>query len=92
MEHKVKIEPFLNRDGKIVQFPHKQTVKYALLEYLAQKFEPNRTYSEHEVNVLCDEWHTFGDYFLLRRELIDQGLLCRTADGSHYWRVHIPPQ
>lgn len=87
MEQKVSIEPFINSEGKITQFPQKQKAKCALLEYLARKFEPNRTYSEREVNALCDEWHTFGDYFLLRRELIDHGFLCRTSDGSQYWRT-----
>ena len=84
---KVGIERFLDSEGKITQLSRKRDVKMALLTYLAEKFERDRTYSEKEVNLICDAWHTFGDYFLLRRELVDHGLLCRTPDGTRYWRT-----
>ncbi len=87
MEQKTEIKQFLDDSGKITQLPKNQKVRYVLLEYLAGKFESDSTYSEREVNVICDKWHTFGDYFLLRRELVDNGLLCRERDGSRYWRV-----
>lgn len=83
----VKYSQFLDDSGKIVRLPQKLKVRHALLEYLAEKFELGRTYTEREVNALCDEWHTFGDCFLLRRELVDYGLLCRERDGSRYWRT-----
>lgn len=92
MEPTVKIKQFLDGGGKITQLPQKQKVKFALLEYLTEKFEPGRMYSEREVNDICSRWHTFGDYFLLRRELVDHGLLCRERDGSHYWRAQIARQ
>ena len=86
MEPKINMEPFLNREGQLTQLPQKQKVRLALLTYLAGKFEPDRTYCEREVNAICDTWHTFGDYFLLRRELVEHGLLCRKRDGSEYWK------
>ncbi len=89
MEQNKKIARFLNTEGKITQLPQKQSVRLALLSYLAQQFEENRFYTEQEVNALCEEWHTFGDYFLLRRELIDQHFLSRKPDGSVYWKVII---
>lgn len=87
MEQKIKIAQFLDRSGKVMQLPKKQRTRRALLEYLAEKFEPNRRYTEREVNAVCNEWHTFGDCFLLRRELVDCGLLCRKRDGSQYWKM-----
>lgn len=87
MEQNKKITRFLNPEGKITQLPQKKSVRLALLSYLSQQFEENRFYTEQEVNALCEEWHTFGDYFLLRRELIDQNFLCRKVDGSLYWKV-----
>jgi len=92
MEQDIKIERFLDSSGKITQLPQKQKMKCALLEYLAEKFELGCTYSEREVNDICNRWHTFGDYFLLRRELVDRGLLCRERDGSRYWRVQTARQ
>ncbi len=86
MEQKIDISRFLDSDGKIMQLSSKGKFKVAILSYLAEKFEENRNYTEKEVNEICNEWHTFKDYFVLRRELMDNGLLCREPDGSRYWR------
>jgi hypothetical protein len=55
------------------------------LNYLLSKFDPTRLYTEKEVNTLLNEYHTFGDPALLRRELFDRGLLDRIPNGSAYW-------
>jgi hypothetical protein len=89
MEQKLNIKRYIDNSGKIVQLPQKQKMRYALLEYLAEKFESNRNYTEREVNDICNKWHTFGDYFILRRELVDNGLLSRELDGSRYWKTQI---
>ncbi len=87
MEQIVDINRFLDESGKITQLSQKKLYRLATLEYLAEKFELNRNYTEKEVNSICEEWHTFGDYFLIRRELIDNGLLCREMNGSRYWKT-----
>ena len=86
MAQKINIKPFLDADGKITQLPQRRLVRIAVLAYLAEKFEIDRDYKEKEVNAICDAWHTFGDFFILRRELIDFGLLKRERDGSRYWK------
>lgn len=77
---------FINEDGRITAWPKKHDKKRAVLDYLAEKFEPDHHYTEREVNAVLEKWHTFGDLFLLRRGLIEEKLLCRTRDGSAYWR------
>ncbi|WP_313133899.1 DUF2087 domain-containing protein [Anaerocolumna sp.] len=89
MEHKINIKRFLDDSNRIIQLPKNNKTRFAVLEYLSEKFETNCTYTEKEVNNICNEWHTFGDYFVLRRELVDNGLLCREADGSRYWKTQI---
>lgn len=86
MEQKIEISKFLDDSGKIKQLSQKKNLRVATLCYLAEKFEANRNYTEKEVNSICEEWHTFKDYFILRRELVDNGLLCRDAKGSRYWK------
>ena len=82
----IDISNFLDDSGKITQLSQKNLLRTETLCYLAEKFPPDRCYTEKEVNSICDEWHTFGDHFLLRRELIDKGLLRREPDGSRYWK------
>jgi hypothetical protein len=71
---------------RIRQLPAKESHKLLLLKYLASRFEIGKEYTEGQVNTIIDGWHTFGDYFILRRELIDSGLLKRLPNGSKYWR------
>ena len=87
MERKVNIRPFFDEDGRIKQLPQKLKTRRAVLAKLAEQFAPGRDYTELEVNGICTRWHTFDDYFLLRRELVDNGFLDREPDGSRYWRV-----
>jgi hypothetical protein len=56
--------------------------RLAVLEHLAQRFEPGLRYPELEVNrILREVW---DDVASLRRYLVDAGLLDRAA--GEYWR------
>lgn len=72
--------------GRLAKWPSKQPLRQEALRVLGTKFEFGRFYTEKEVNALLTEWHTFGDYFLLRRELVEHALLLRLRNGSRYWR------
>ncbi|HEY4552429.1 MAG TPA: DUF2087 domain-containing protein [Bacillaceae bacterium] len=77
---------FFNEDGQLKSWPAKRRKKLHAIAYLAEKFEDGREYSEKEVNQLLNEWHTFEDAALLRRELFENRRLNRTVDGSAYWK------
>lgn len=80
------INNYIDSTGKIKTWPSKHKLKQQVAEYIADKFEFNHFYTEKEVNNLIEQYHTFGDYFLIRRELIERRLLLRTNNGSKYWR------
>jgi hypothetical protein len=81
------ITRFLDNEGRIKQYPAAAKNKLLVLEYLSGKFEEDRIYTEKEVNAIIDKWHTFGDYFLLRRMLIEYGFMGRKPNGSEYWVI-----
>lgn len=85
-QNTVDISPFLDDKGRIKAWPAKTAKKQAVLRYLSEHFDVGRTYTEKEVNALIDDMHTFGDYFLLRRGMVDEGYLRRTLNGASYWR------
>ncbi|MCL2670440.1 MAG: DUF2087 domain-containing protein [Clostridiales bacterium] len=76
--------PFLDEAGRLKQYPAKRAKQLMALAYLAAKFEPERSYTETEVNELLNEWHNFGDWALLRRDLVDTGYLNRDKWGKAY--------
>ncbi len=81
-----QLSNFLDDNNRVKAWPKKHALKREVLLYLASKFEMDRDYSEKEVNQILSEWHTFEDYFLLRRDLIEHNLLSRTRDGARYWK------
>lgn len=80
------IARFLDTHGKIKQLPSKKKLRYLVLSYLANKFVNDKDYTEKEVNSIIKDWHTFNDYFILRRELVEYKFIRRTRDGSRYWK------
>lgn len=82
-----ELRGFLDADNRLKQWPTKPAKRTVALQYLAEKFEDDRRYSEKEVNEILKSWHTYSDWALLRRELVTTGLLGRTDDGKEYWRV-----
>ncbi|MCT2589622.1 DUF2087 domain-containing protein [Streptomyces sp. N2-109] len=71
--------------GRLTAIPRKTARREQLLKHLAETlFEPDRAYSEPEVNTALLTVHE--DCAALRRYLITSGLLARTKDGSSYRR------
>lgn len=70
-------------NGPLSEFPAKEKRKVIIIKQLAQRFEPNRKYTEKEVNTILEA--AFHDYVTLRRYLIEYGFLDRLPDGSNYW-------
>jgi hypothetical protein len=76
----------LDAAGRVGRWPKRKDDQRAVLAFLAGAFAPGRDYGQAEVNALIDARHGFGDFALLRRELIVAGLLERTPDCRRYWR------
>ena len=72
------------RDGRITALPAKRSRRRLLLDQVAQAFEPGRKYPEAEVDQVLKA--VFDDHCALRRYLIDEEFMSRTAAGL-YWRA-----
>ncbi len=77
---------FLDGEGRVTVYPSARKDKRQVLAYLAERFEPDRPFTEREVNQVLRRHHMFEDWALLRRELFDEGFLDRDRDGARYWR------
>ncbi len=76
---------WLDAQGRLVQWPSKYKAQRVAAAYFVAKFERGRRYSESEVNEVFDRWTLFRDAAILRRTMVEEHLLDRTADGSQYW-------
>ncbi len=87
MEKYNTLKGYLDENGKFDRFPgKKQKKKQALmLQYLADKFDAGKKYTEKEVNEILNQHHSFNDPATLRRLMFGSGLINRTLDGKAYW-------
>jgi hypothetical protein len=70
-------------DGRLTSIPAAWAKRRVVLEWLAQRFEPGRRYSENMVNLSLAQVHP--DTAALRRYLVDDGFMSR--DHGEYWRT-----
>ncbi|MFC1961338.1 metalloregulator ArsR/SmtB family transcription factor [Chloroflexota bacterium] len=70
--------------GQLTRLPTKQKKLLVILRWLVTLFEPDRFYTEREVNEVLQTVHT-DDYVGLRRDLVDFGYLRRERGGGKYW-------
>jgi hypothetical protein len=70
------------RGGRLVGIPVGREKRRAVLDWVAQRFEPGRRYTEREVNGILSEHH--DDVATLRRYLVDDDFLDRAS--GEYWR------
>ena len=68
--------------GKLRSIPAQKKKERIVLEEMAKAFEPGRTYTEREVNIILADY--FDDFCTLRRDMIGEGLL--TRENGTYWR------
>ncbi len=65
------------RHGRLTAIPAQLKKKLVILTRLVDEFEPDRTYTEREVNQILLEFHE--DVAQLRRDLVDYGYMTREA-------------
>lgn len=69
--------------GKLKSIPAQKKKERIVLEEIAKAFEPDRRYTEREINIILADFH--DDFCTLRRDMIGEQLLAR--DHQIYWRV-----
>ncbi len=79
------------------RFPRKRRDRWILMKSIVMLLDSDRSYGESEINEQLKSWNRLvapaidTDHVSLRRLLVDEGQLERTADGRAY-RVGFPPR
>jgi len=80
-----KLSRKYDQEGKLTQYPSKQSMRIFALLKIAEKFETEARYREKEVNEIIRSAVAFSDVELVRREMYQYRILGRFTDGSSYW-------
>ena len=81
------INKLINEFDMISRWPKRPLDKEDVINWLSEKFEFDKIYSEKEVNAIIKQFHSFDDIALLRRELVSRKYFHRENDGSKYWKT-----
>ena len=73
----------LDESGRLRALPRRRAPRLAVLDLLANEFQPGLRYPEDAVNTVLSRFHP--DYCTLRRLLVEEEFLDR-RDGV-YWRI-----
>ncbi|RMC42141.1 DUF2087 domain-containing protein [Lactobacillus sp. ESL0233] len=84
MEDNITLDKYVDSRGRVKIWPGKEKNRLLVLSYLATKFEPEKKYSEQDVNLIL--MGLIDNYVTRRRDLIEYNFLNRTDDGRLYWR------
>ena len=75
-----KLVAALTNEDKIVSLPAQRSKRKYLLEYILAQFEPNRVYSEEEVNRIISRHHE--DFHAVRQEFVAEKMM-DLVDGNY---------
>jgi predicted transcriptional regulator len=83
------LKTYLDADGRIRAFPSQQKKELAILRHVVRAFEQGRRYPEKQVNRMLSRFS--DDTAMLRRHLVELGLMQREGGGGAYWRTTARP-
>lgn len=91
MTRVVKVARCFDASGSLQRWPSKLSEQRLGLWVLWSRIDGGATMTEKQINQVLNAHHHFGDHALLRRDMVELGLLTRTRDGREYRRVERQP-
>lgn len=77
--------------GRLERWPAKTALQHLAVRALWARL-PSRTHmTEREISARLKDWHGFNDAPILRRTMVELGLVTRSADCRDYCRVEAAP-
>ncbi len=86
-----RVARYFDGEGRLTAWPAKTIDQRLALWVLWAKFPPDTVMTEQQISAWLQDRHRFGDPALLRRELVQTGLMTRTLDCREYRRIERRP-
>lgn len=86
-----RVARYFDGEGRLTAWPAKTADQRLALWALWAKIPAEAVMTERQISAWLQDRHRFGDPALLRRELVQTGLMTRTLDCREYRRVEQKP-
>ncbi|MCW2284120.1 hypothetical protein M2323_001733 [Rhodoblastus acidophilus] len=86
-----RVAGHFDEQGRLLRWPSRHSHRLLALWALWSRLPAGVVQSEAEINQIIRDNHCFGDHAVIRRALVDEGLLARTSDCREYRRIEQKP-
>jgi hypothetical protein len=78
-------------EGRLLRWPARTQVQHQVLWVLWSHLPQGEAMTERQISDRLNRWHLFGDAAIIRRTLLELGLVSRKPDCTDYRRVERKP-
>jgi hypothetical protein len=86
-----KVARHFDGKGRMVTWPSRTRQQELCAWLLWTRVPAGRVFTERQFSDFLNDWHLFGDAAILRRMMVEMGLVSRTQDGREYIRIEQEP-
>jgi hypothetical protein len=92
LEQVTKTARFFDDQGVLSTWPSRFAHQTLSQWVFWSRLPRGQTYDERQISALIKGWHAFGDHAIIRRAMVDAGMLERNQNGREYRRIEqVPP-
>jgi hypothetical protein len=77
--------------GRLASWPARTALQHLAVRALWARLPPRTSLTERQFSAVLSDWHGFGDPPILRRTMVELGLVTRSPDCRDYQRVEVQP-
>lgn len=82
---------YFDQEGRLIRWPAKTSLQHLAVRVLWARVPARQDMTERAFSDMLNQWNLFGDAPILRRTMVELGLITRSADCRDYCRVEAPP-
>lgn len=86
-----RLKRYFDDEGRMLRWPSKHSQVEPCMWVIWSRLPAAEVLGESAINALLRDMNLFDDHALLRRALIDYGMMSRTPDGREYRRIERRP-
>jgi len=86
-----RLRRHFDAEGRLIRWPARTSVQHKVLWVPWSHLPRGPSMTERHISARLNDWHLFGDAAIIRRTMLEQGLITRSADCTDYRRVEREP-
>lgn len=92
LDQVAKVARYFDESGVLTSWPSRFAHQTLSQWVFWSRIPRGETFDERRISALIQGWHAFGDHAIIRRAMVDAGMIERNQNGREYRRIEqVPP-